>query len=503
MSKVKLNIIVNFIGKIWTVLILLILTPVYIKYLGMEAFGIVGFYITFQALLNIFDFGVKTTVNRELARFSENPEKIDEVRNKVRTLEIIYWFLGILLGVILLSCAPLIAEKWLQNMEMPVNTVKHSIMLMGVVLTLQWALNFYKGGLLGLQKQVLLNSILIAMSTLNGIGTLIVLGLLSPTITAFFTWQVIVSSLYVALTATALWKNIPSGKERARCEWKSIKTIWRFAAGVSLISILGIILRQVDRVILSRLLPLETFGYYMLAITIGSSLSAFSVPIVHALFPRFSELIEKNQEGRLKTLYHHACQFKSIIIIPIGLTIAFFTYDLIYFWLRNETTAQIAAPLASIYIFGSILNALIWLPANMQLAYGWVRLGFYTNLVSVILLVPTTIFLTLNYGAIGAAFAWVILNIGYLLIEIPLMHKRILKGEMWQWYIVDVGLPFAIVSSIIFIGHRLISNVEDPLMRVLSLIGLLIIAQIGAIGSVPYGRQMSSQALKRIFLKVK
>jgi hypothetical protein len=48
------------------------------------------------------------------------------------------------------------------------------------------------------------------------------------------------------------------------------------------------------------------------------------------------------------------------------------------------------------------------------------------------------------YGAVGAAFMWVIFNCGLLLVGIQLMHRRLLKGEQWRWYLEDVGLPLAV-----------------------------------------------------------
>jgi len=56
-------------------------------------------------------------------------------------------------------------------------------------------------------------------------------------------------------------------------------------------------------------------------------------------------------------------------------------------------------------------------------------------------------FLTIHYGVVGAASAWVILNTGYVLICIQIMHSRLLKGEQWRWYLNDVALP--LISALI------------------------------------------------------
>ena len=56
------------------------------------------------------------------------------------------------------------------------------------------------------------------------------------------------------------------------------------------------------------------------------------------------------------------------------------------------------------------------------------------NLVAVALLVPAVFWAAPRYGAIGAAWVWVMLNVGYLIFMIYFMQRRILKTETWGWY---------------------------------------------------------------------
>lgn len=69
----------------------LIVIPLYIKFLGIEAWGLVGFFATLLVTFGLLDMGLSTTINREMARLSVLPGKEQEMRNLVRTLEVIYW----------------------------------------------------------------------------------------------------------------------------------------------------------------------------------------------------------------------------------------------------------------------------------------------------------------------------------------------------------------------------------------------------------------------------
>jgi O-antigen/teichoic acid export membrane protein len=59
MSKtisLKKNVIFNTSGQIYTTLIALIMLPLYIKYMGAEAYGLIGFFSIIQSIFAILDF---------------------------------------------------------------------------------------------------------------------------------------------------------------------------------------------------------------------------------------------------------------------------------------------------------------------------------------------------------------------------------------------------------------------------------------------------------------
>jgi len=70
----------------------LLFIPLYIKFLGIEAYGLIGLFMTMQALFMLLDMGLGATVNREMARLSVLPDKAQEMRDLVRSLEVIYCF---------------------------------------------------------------------------------------------------------------------------------------------------------------------------------------------------------------------------------------------------------------------------------------------------------------------------------------------------------------------------------------------------------------------------
>jgi len=184
-STLKKNVLANFGGKAWSGLIQLVFVPLYIKFLGMEALGLIGFFIMLRGLLRLLDLGLSTTLNRELARRSASGN-VQEARDLVRTMEWIYWSIAIVIAAGIIVVAPWIAISWVNVKGLTAQSVQHAIVLMGLVIAVQWPFSLYSGGLAGLQKQVLLNIIRASMSTIKAGGAVLVLWLISRSIEAYF-----------------------------------------------------------------------------------------------------------------------------------------------------------------------------------------------------------------------------------------------------------------------------------------------------------------------------
>jgi O-antigen/teichoic acid export membrane protein len=483
MSRVKTNFFANLAGSGWTALVGLACTPLYIRFMGMEAYGLIGFYFMLQGVIQILDLGLSPTMNREMARYSALPEKTGEARDFVRTLEVGYWAIGILIGCAVWWTAPYIASHWIKAGNISPSEVRRAVTIMGALTALQWPLSFYQGGLLGLQRQVLHNGITIATSTLSGGGALLILWLVSPTVSAFFMWQIAVSLLQAGVTTFALWRCLPGSGRAARFDPGITRNIWRFAAGMSGITITALVLMQLDKVILSKMLTLTTFGYYILAGMVGNGLSGLLItPMFNTIFPRFSSLVASGDEKSLLAMYHGSTQVMAVMILPAAIVIAFFSREIMLLWTGSLEIANNTAPIVSILVAGTALNGLMNLPYALQLSHGWTRIGLAINTFFILTLVPAIILMTRHYGGAGAASVWLALNTIYMIVGVPLTHRRLLKGEAFRWFTKDVGIPLA--GSLFIAGcARILFPVFESSSRILPVSLLLLVFVLTAAGA--------------------
>jgi len=470
-SVLKKNIIANLAGSFWQSLLGLAAIPFYIKFLGIESWGLVGLLNSLQVVFSVFDMGISSTVNREMARLSVHPGKKQEMCNLVHTAGILYWGIALTVGGLAVFLAVFMSHHWINpEGSLPRTTIEQAMLIMGVLIALRMPIGLYSGALMGLQKQVLLNGINMLVSMFGAVSSILVIWLVFPTVQAFLLWQIVIIVITILLQAYFVRREFADQRGRSQFQIHLFKGIWRFAAGISGISILGIILSQLDKIILSKMLPLDMFGYYMLAVTVAMSLTRFFTPMFNSMYPKFTQLASIDDQDGLIQLYHKSCQFMSVLIMPVAVIIALFSYEIILLWTQNPTTAKNTHLLVSILISGSAINGLMNLPYAMQLAFGWTRLPLFENIIAVILLVPLIVYLTMRYGAIGAAVAWLVLNVGFILFVIPIMHRRLLRTEKWQWYCQDISLPLVTCLLVAGIGRIFVNEPMSQFMMLLSLI---------------------------------
>lgn len=485
-DSTKTSIIFNFGGRIWIALIGLFFVPLYLRYLSVEVYGIIGFFTSIQVVLSLLDGGISPTLNREVARLSVFPDKAREMRDLSWTLEVLSWGIAVIVGGAALILSPIVAYYWLHPETLSVQTVYQALMLMSVSFAFQWAINFYTSGFLGLQRQKLYNLLNCLSVTFRSVGAYLVLVFVSPSIQAFLLWQVFSVVLSAVVMAIAYRKALPHTGSRSKFDLNLLRGIWRYAAGMTGVTLVSLVLTQSDKIVLSRLLTLEYFGYYTLASTLaGSALGIVTGSVGSAYFPKFSQLVALGDNEKIKFVYHQSCQVMSVLLIPTALVIAFFSYDILLLWTRNERIAGNSYILLSLVAIGTGLNGLMHLPYFIQLANGLTKLTFWQNIIAIVLLVPFMIFATRHYGAVGGALTWVILNLFYILVGMQVMNRFLLRGELGKWYVYDIGRPLLAGLAAITIGSILFSVQAPALYKLVWLSGTVVLAILLSILVLP------------------
>ena len=157
LSQLKLNAIANYAGNIWSNLLSFLLVPVYLHYLGVEAYGLIGGFYAVISFIGLLDLGLSATIKREVALRKTIPEKLLTIPDLLRTTEIIYWCTGAVILLLMVLLAQPISTQWINAENIDLATVKWAVIILGLTVAIRWPVTTYRGTLIALEKQVQLN----------------------------------------------------------------------------------------------------------------------------------------------------------------------------------------------------------------------------------------------------------------------------------------------------------------------------------------------------------
>ena len=462
----------------------LIFIPFYIKYLGIEAYGLLGIFALLQGWLVLLDMGMTPAVGREMALFTGGGHNAQSIRDLLRSIEIVGFGIAVLVGLGIWFASDWLVSDWLRVGKLPIDDVAQAVAIMGVTISLRFIENIYRSSIAGLQRQVSLNVLSSVMATLRGFGAIGILAWVSPTIDAFFIWQGLISIITVVLFAIVVYRTLTATHQSARFSLPALIGIWRFAAGMMVLTFLSILLTQVDKILLSRLLTLEAFGYYVLATTVVNVLGSINGPICYAIYPRMIELVAKTDNTGLISIYHSGAQFVTVLM-GTAAVLLMVSGDVVMTLWTTDSVARQTAPLVAVLAMGTLLNGLMAIPVHMLIAHGRTSLIVKFNVFAVAIIVPAIFWVTPKYGAIGAAWLWVILNTGHVTIAIHFIHRQLLPSEKWRWYRQDVAFPLIVTIATALVLRWVTPNNLGTIAQLVILLASAILAVTAASLSAP------------------
>jgi O-antigen/teichoic acid export membrane protein len=441
-SRPLQNVGANLIGGVWNGALIVVATPWLTSLLTLEGYGLVGFWLVMQVLLSLFDFGFGATIVREFADSSNTPEADQRRADLLHTFERIYWALAFVIGLVLFAAAGWLSTDWLHLKVFPPRQVATAIRFMALSLALQFPSAVYAGGLSGLQAQGRLNALQMAGNTGRYIGGVAIL-FWRPDPVWFFAVQAVVAGAQTLAMRMALVTMLaPAARHAASFRQTFVGSLWRYSAGMAFTSVGGMLLGNIDRMVVSRVLPAEELGKYSLAFTATGLIQMGIQPFYRAYFPRFSELHATGDREGLMREYYRGCRAVAAMVIPIALIGWVFAPQLFAVWIGHADPVVVRTFRWLVVAIGC--TGLMWLPAALQQAQGWTSLHGTMILAAVVVGGPLMFWTIPTFGTAGAAIVWVIHGVSGVTVELWLMHRRLLRGELGAWYRAVIFRPLAV-----------------------------------------------------------
>lgn len=458
--SVRKNTTANYLGQAYSIGIGIIVLPLYLRYLGAEAYGLVGLFTLIQSWMSLLDMGMSPTLGREVARLKGNAAEQARLKTVVNSLELIFVTIAITIAISLVCSSQWIATSWLKVNTLPLETVTQAIVLIAIVVAIRWVASLHKSAINAYEAQVWMNVFEVTINTLRFPLILLVIANHPGEIMIFFWCQLAVSLIEFA---GVKWKShslLPQGVKGRRFSPTEIKRILPFALGIGYTGAIWVFLTQYDKLLLSNVLTLENYGYFALMATVTSGIMMLSGPISKAILPRMTALLAEGKLVEMIALYRKGTRGVVMSVTPIVLIIVCWPYEIIFAWSGSREAALWSADILPIFVAGSYLVTIIGFQHALQYAYGQLKYNVYYNTFVFFISLPLITYAAYQYGVIGVAWVWLGFRVFSFIVWLPFVHLKFAPGLHKVWLVNDVAKPLLtplslVVVAKVFAGHYL------------------------------------------------
>ena len=325
-----------------------------------------------------------------------------------------------------------------------------------------------RGLLQGLERQkalALTNFTIVTLRYPVAVGMLI---LFSRDVVFFFCFQLLVVLIEVGILkylglGYLNYTEIPAKtKEQGICKDLNAGGLVKQAGVLWSISVLWILVSQVDKLVLSFSVPLEAYGIFSLALVGANLMLTMLIPINQVLMPRFVKLFNISGSRSFAGMVLKSVQLYVCFFSVVASCLYIFGEELLFLWTRNTQLSVDASSFLGYLAIGNFIHgvtniAFIAAYASDDLAAYAKR---YRNHVAVVL--PISIYSAITYKEYGVISVWVLGAFGFFLFTTIPILRRIFEsgaalmslGSASLQILLTVGAMYIFKSQFAFIANQ-------------------------------------------------
>ncbi|MCT3834381.1 oligosaccharide flippase family protein [Elizabethkingia anophelis] len=453
----KKNILANLLGRFWGILSNFLFIPLYIKILGFESYSVISFTLIISGVMLILDGGLTATLSREFAR--KDNKELEKIKI-FKSLEATYLLIASLCIILVFFSANYIAEHWMNLKTFNTAQVSSFLRIFSFEIGFQLLFRFYMGGLLGIEKQVQANVYQIFWGIARNALILLPISIF-PDLKVFFIWQMLSTVIFTILIKFYFQKSIGIKffETSLSIEKNIMMKIGGFAGGMFMIALVSAFNTQLDKIIISKLLSIESLGYYTLAVSISQGLVILINPISTALLPKITAYFSMKEGEKVTFLIQKSSLVISIIIFTFLLTIMVNAKELIWIWTGDFNIARSTGGILPIIALAYALIALQMIPYNIAIANGYTKINNILGIASLFITIPGYIIISKYYGMMGIAIIFCIVQALTLFIYQYFINKKFVGlGYFKDIIFKQFLMPLVVISIFIFL-YNLLPNI--------------------------------------------
>jgi O-antigen/teichoic acid export membrane protein len=493
------NVFFSFISTVYATVLSLAIVPLYLTQLGEDRYGLVGIYLIALPVITLLDLGFGVTALRESARVRAGGGDHRSYVDLMRGLEILFGTTFVILSIVAVSLSGLFTERWLNVPSALEDEVRHSAAMMFVCLLLRWFSTLYRGRVNGFGAIVWLSSFTVFISTLRFGVALFVIIFASHRLEVFFGFQLIVGAIELAgyaVKGRLIYSH--SGTEFSlKDSLLACRKSLAFTASVSVGGLIWVLAAQLDKFLLMPRLSLAEYGLYSLAIMLAGGISVLAAPVNISLLPALSERRASGDMETYRVEYRRYGQLTAVILLPIAALFILFPQQALIAWTGNSAYGVEWSEILQLYVAGNTILAFSIFGHYSLIAFGDMRLYLIGIALFALTLACIMGPVIVAFGALGAAYTWLGVNVAYLLLWVQFVHSRLVPGLGRAWLYQDIlPIGFAAALPVLLLKQLIpLSSGRVEIFMQLATCGIVALASAGV--AAPHVRTSAMLFLRR------
>lgn len=483
--------LVNYVSHAYVALAGLLGLVAYVRFVDAETYGLIAFYGVLQTWFMLLDLGLGATAARETARHRTAQQRPASLTALLRRVEQLLVVMGAAAMLAVVLGSGIIAQRWLKIESLDLEATRWALQLMAGSLMLRFVTVTYRSVLTGTEDFVRLGLLNVVFATFRFLLVIPLFIFVSTDALYFFAYQLAVAALELMVmrqhskrSLAHAWPTHHAPPSVAAPNGAAITSdLWRFAATAGATAALWIAVTQVDRLILSVLLPLGQFGYFSLAVLVASALFVASTPITTVLMSRLSALQAAGSEAEMHRLYRTGTQVMAVVCLPVAGVYAVLAGPMLWMLTGNRELAEAARSVLAFYAIGNACLVFAMCPYLLLYARGQMGMHVIGQLMLLGVLAPAMAWAAHRGGIGQTGPVWLACNAFYLLVWVPVIHRRHWPGMHLQWLVRDIApivLPVLLVST----GWGLwVTSPTDRLSAALQIVALGLLLSVTSVAA--------------------
>jgi O-antigen/teichoic acid export membrane protein len=436
-------------GSVWTLAgnllplgLSFIATPIVIRLLGAEGYGVfalIGLIPTYLAFADL-GMGMASTKFASEAFGDNDFEKETEVVRTTATIA-------------LLTSSPVAITLFLFSFDIVKLLNVPDRLLEDASLGLKFTcLTFVLGLLNNIFNSPQLARLRMDLNTLV-LSAFRVLGIIGVPVVLYLGGGIAAAAFILTAAAflTLLGHIIVSGRLnpslfRLSIDTESFGRLLRFGGGLALSAIAAVLLVNLEKLVLTKLTSVQTLAYYTVAFTLANMATNFTSAMAQSLMPAFAQLLSPSKSAQLNSLFLKGLRINVFGLLPVVAGLIVIAKPFLTLWAGEDFGRESIWPFY-ILLFGLIFNLNAYVPGTLLIAAGRSDILAKLYWLELVPFVGIAIILTAYFGASGAAAAWTIRVVSDCFIFFFLAKR--LKGISLRF--VGALRPFILALSILLI----------------------------------------------------